>query len=506
MSESREYIDGPRAEFAAAVERMKEELAVCRQARSEADLAARHFQAIFDECPLSLWEVDVSAVKERFKALRQSGVQDFRSFFDNHREEVTRCARLARIVDMNKASLDMFGAMSKDQLYEVGRVYAGPTWQAFKNTLATHAQGGTLGDLETMYRDLQGSTRHILLQWSEIPDQREDRVLVSILDITERKRVEQAVQRAKEEWEFTFDAVPDLVAIIDNDYRICRANKAMAARLGMTAQEVVGRFCHDLVHGSDRPPDYCPHLAYLKDGLEHTREVLEERLGGHYMVTVSPVYDSEGGLIGSVHVARDVTETKKSEQEREALIRDLQISKEELERLSLTDGLTGVFNRRYLEAGLEGEWRRAGRENCPLSLVMLDIDFFKLYNDTYGHPAGDECLRRVALAVNDALRRPGDFVARYGGEEFVCVLPRTDSTGAMEVAEILRTRVSDLNIAHSSSPVLDCVTISLGLATVAPGANASIQGLIAAADGALYAAKRAGRNRSRAASERPPNF
>ena len=163
--------------------------------------------------------------------------------------------------------------------------------------------------------------------------------------------------------------------------------------------------------------------------------------------------------------------------------------------LSYFDGLTGIANRRYFEDIAGREWRRAAREESPFSLLMVDIDFFKNYNDMYGHLAGDDCLRTVAVTLKEHLKRPGDMIARFGGEEFVILLPDTDAKNASTLAEVLRSRVEGLGIEHLESYVSDVVTISLGVACVLPDENISMSVLISNADRALYRAKKAGRNR-----------
>jgi diguanylate cyclase (GGDEF)-like protein/PAS domain S-box-containing protein len=174
--------------------------------------------------------------------------------------------------------------------------------------------------------------------------------------------------------------------------------------------------------------------------------------------------------------------------------------------LALVDGLTGIANRRRLDGELEREWRRGSRSRAPLSLVLLDVDIFKSFNDLYGHPAGDDCLRQVAAALADVPRRAADLVARYGGEEFAMVLPDLDAVGARQLAEAARARIEALAIAHAGSAVAPVVTVSAGTATRYPGRGGSAAALIAAADRALYVAKRKGRNRVQAAPtpERPP--
>jgi len=173
----------------------------------------------------------------------------------------------------------------------------------------------------------------------------------------------------------------------------------------------------------------------------------------------------------------------------------LQQANEELFRLATTDALTGIANRRSFDDHLEREWRRMVREQSPLSLLMADIDFFKNYNDRYGHQAGDACLHAVAEAIRSRACRPGDFIARYGGEEFVVILPGTPAAGALYIAEEIRRAVRALEIPHADSRVDAFVTLSLGVAQTVPAAGRTPEALLREADRALYAAKNQGRNR-----------
>jgi len=168
-----------------------------------------------------------------------------------------------------------------------------------------------------------------------------------------------------------------------------------------------------------------------------------------------------------------------------------------LEALSNRDGLLGIANRRYFDSALDSEWRRAMRNGQPLSLLMIDVDHFKLYNDCYGHPQGDSCLQALARAVQlpGTPKRPGDLVARYGGEELVVLLPNTALHGAVATARTIQRAVADLHIAHAGSPVAAEVTLSIGVATLLPERHTEPRLLLAAADRALYAAKNSGRNR-----------
>lgn len=189
-------------------------------------------------------------------------------------------------------------------------------------------------------------------------------------------------------------------------------------------------------------------------------------------------------------------------------LRTLQREKHDLERIVCVDSLTGLANRRHALSLYEAEWKRSAREGTPLSLVMIDIDHFHTFNETYGHPGGDACLRRVAAEIAMGLRRPSDFLGRYGGEEFVAVLPNTDAAGARIVADRLRAAVEELAIPHAGSSCAKVVTISVGFASAQPKPDNISESLLHAADHALLSAKASGRNRAHgeapaAATQRP---
>jgi diguanylate cyclase (GGDEF)-like protein len=200
---------------------------------------------------------------------------------------------------------------------------------------------------------------------------------------------------------------------------------------------------------------------------------------------------------------RELDERRRREQELLRVTSQLKQANETLQKLSDQDALTGVANRRSFDGHLVHEWSRAAREQTPLSIIMIDIDYFKRYNDHNGHLRGDECLRQVAGALTAPLKRPGDLLARYGGEEFVILLPWTGLAGALALAEWLHKRVADLGIPHADSQAADRVTISVGVACTIPTRQMKAEALIEAADQALYTAKERGRNRVEVYSEVP---
>lgn len=213
-------------------------------------------------------------------------------------------------------------------------------------------------------------------------------------------------------------------------------------------------------------------------------------VGGAYSRRLQQELDEQVRLRGEITQANQGLEAKVAERTAE-----LQAANQQLEVLSNTDGLTGLSNRHRFDQVWAQEWQRAVRQGLPLAVAMIDVDHFKLYNDQFGHPAGDECLRRVAAVLAHSVRRAGELAARYGGEEFVVVLPGLDANGALQEAERIRTEVSALGIPHTGSSAGAVVTVSLGVASRVPQREEGLYLLLQEADDALYQAKHGGRNR-----------
>ncbi len=230
-----------------------------------------------------------------------------------------------------------------------------------------------------------------------------------------------------------------------------------------------------------------------------------------YAITTSNKDKATAALLNALHKLyhvlseqnRDLAEANVQLEERvakrthelaEANIALVEIN-DQLKKMSQTDGLLGIANRQRLNEMLDREWQRARREKEMLALVMLDVDHFKLYNDTYGHLAGDRCLQAIARAAQSAVRRPADLVARYGGEELVILLPNTDLEGAGIVAENVMAQLEAMHIPHGASPVARNVTVSIGIAAMVPDMKTPVTHLVDTADSALYRAKEKGRNR-----------
>ncbi|MDP2227233.1 MAG: sensor domain-containing diguanylate cyclase [Moraxellaceae bacterium] len=243
------------------------------------------------------------------------------------------------------------------------------------------------------------------------------------------------------------------------------------------------------MHPDDRETvvNFC--VAQSQAGVDHEADYRALTQDGRYVWIrdVVHVVRKEGEVEALVGFMFDISERKKNEEE---LLR-LQQS---FEALSLRDGLTDIPNRRMFDQVLAREWASAIRNSQPLALILLDIDFFKQYNDHYGHVAGDDCLRRVARLLEEAASRPRDFVARYGGEEFVLVLPETDAEAALTVAERCRHLVLEAAIPHATSTVAPHLTVSMGVGSVLPTDPGAMGDFVNAVDKALYKAKQQGRN------------
>ena len=244
------------------------------------------------------------------------------------------------------------------------------------------------------------------------------------------------------------------------------------------------------IHEADRQKtvDFC--VAQSQQGVDHEADYRALTQDGDYVWirdVVHVVRRPDGSVDSLVGFMFDITERKKAEDK----ILQLQ---EELHALSYQDALTSLANRRLLDTLFEVEWAKARAIRHPLSLVLIDIDFFKQYNDHYGHPQGDECLKRVARVLDTAAQRARDLCVRLGGEEFALLLPETDEATALRIANRCRTLLLREAIPHPESAVADVVTVSMGVATIVPGSRDNPAGLMAQADRRLYQAKSAGRN------------
>lgn len=273
-----------------------------------------------------------------------------------------------------------------------------------------------------------------------------------------------------------------------------RNRQQLVARVGLAGSE------------SERRTSFCSHTILQDEILEVADARLDRRFAGNPLVTGDPniryyagipVRAPDGRKLGAL-CAID-TEPRRIAEATRAVLQDLRMVLENellLRSQSVRDHLTGLYNRRFFEESIEREWRRALREAIPVSLLIMDVDHFKSYNDRYGHLPGDHVLRQVARVISNTLRRGGDFVARFGGEEFVAILPQTDAPGALSAANAVREAVAGLRLEHLDA-ARGHVTLSIGISTAASvdSLNRGLAYHLDAADVALYAAKMQGRDR-----------
>ncbi len=296
-------------------------------------------------------------------------------------------------------------------------------------------------------------------------------------------------ERKQRLFDATFNS-PVPASVTDKDHTILMANESYWAEFGALPDHQKTIKCHEHRPGKSCHTENCPLTKIMGGAGEYAYESIKEIDGvpRHFIVSAKPLLDAKGKAIGCVESFQEITKRKRAE---EALAE----SNCKLEALSNTDGLTGIANRRRFDEVLAQEYARHARSGAELSLILLDIDLFKSFNDCYGHVAGDECLQQFAQVMADCVARPADLAARYGGEEFVCILPETDSSGAVAIAENIRRGIMSRAIPHKMSTVADCVTASLGVVTVQCTASGSVVDIITQVDEQLYLAKSSGRNR-----------
>jgi diguanylate cyclase (GGDEF)-like protein/PAS domain S-box-containing protein len=234
--------------------------------------------------------------------------------------------------------------------------------------------------------------------------------------------------------------------------------------------------------------DYC--VSQSRDGQDHEADYRAMHKNGSYVWirdVVHVVRNEDGSANSLIGFMFDISERKKTEEKLITL-------QKELEELSFKDGLTGIANRRMFDKIFELEWANAMRNHQPLSVIMLDIDYFKQYNDLYGHIQGDDSLKRVGQVLSGGATRSRDFLARFGGEEFVLVLPETDEESAKKVAERCRSLIFKAQIPHTASQISQLLTLSMGVGTIIPSHKDDPTAFIAEVDRRLYQAKQKGRN------------
>lgn len=317
-------------------------------------------------------------------------------------------------------------------------------------------------------------------------------IAVLASDISSRLRDKANLKQQERHLKDIFGFAPIGIYHVDIEGKVISANPEYAWMLGYESAEAI----------VDQITDFASQVFFDNEkasefmfGVLEAEEVIRfrcrlKRKDNSFLWALcyaKTTHDESGRKSGFNGFSIDISETVRAEQELKKL-------NEKLQMLSVIDGLTQIPNRRRFDECLDSEWKRHYRDKDLFSVIICDIDFFKLYNDHYGHQGGDDCLQKVARAIHECARRPGDLAARYGGEEFVLILPNTDTKGALVVAEKVRMSVTALQIPHEKSKIAKHVSLSLGVATMAPGNDNSPEDLVKEADEALYLAKANGRN------------
>lgn len=306
-------------------------------------------------------------------------------------------------------------------------------------------------------------------------------ILALIEDLTlERRQVllMDTIRRSQDEWEKTFNATHDMIATLDTEYRIKSLNKSMAERMGVTVSQAIGKKCYELVHKSDRPPDYCELSRLLSYERDRTFDYQDSELGAYFSESLTPITDDRENLVGYVCVISDQTDKRRIE--------------DELRKLSNHDPLTGLLNLTQMLNFLDAGCETARRYGQPLSLCLCDIDHFRVINEKYGPEVADEVLRRVGGLIKDQCRA-ADLPARYGGDVFIIAFPNTTSEGAAECMDRLRKMISGLTFVTEDSSF--AVTCACGIAELR-SMEVMAKDLIRTAHIALYSSKGAGGDRT----------
>lgn len=327
----------------------------------------------------------------------------------------------------------------------------------------------------------------------------EAHIISVISDITERKEFEKALIESEGKYRSVLNASPDDITITDLDGRIVMISPAAKEIFGYDwdYDNFIGMKLLDFIVAEDVERAKSNILLMCEGSKRTTNEyrgVKQDKSTFDIEVNSGMIYDANRLPDKMVFIIRDITERKIIEAEMEKLVQQLEIERNTAQLNSITDSLTGLYNRGYFDNMLRTEFFRLMRLESPLSLIMLDIDHFKNFNDSYGHLVGDKCLQMISNMLKNVVKRAPDIVARYGGEEFIIILPDTDEKGAKTLGEIVRKSVEGLAIPHVSSKTAKYVTVSVGITTIYPAELEFPDEVLKLVDEALYQAKENGRN------------
>jgi diguanylate cyclase (GGDEF)-like protein/PAS domain S-box-containing protein len=411
---------------------------------------------------------DITERKNTEDSLRKSEKR-FRGLVDNALVGVYETNLKGDILYVNEALCRIAGYDSPEEMMSENVITKYKNKDDREVLIKLLRENGSVSNFELEVMKKNGDATTVLL--SAVLE--EDVISGMIMDISSSKLAEKNLLHAKEEWEKTFDTIPDLILVVDSQHKIVKANKAIAEKAGIKREELIGRSCFDVMHDSNKVPAQCPHSKTMKDGKEHIREMYEEKLNGFYIMSCSPIYDPEGRILGIVEVARDITERKKME--------------EKLRALAMTDELTGLFNRRGFFTLSEKHCKLANRTRRKMSLLYVDLDDMKTINDKLGHNAGDQALMDTAKILKESFRE-SDIIARIGGDEFAVLLTEHSES---DIENIIITNIKNNLAAHNKQGLRNYkLSLSMGVVYYDPKNPCSIDNLLTKADAFMYHAKK----------------
>jgi diguanylate cyclase (GGDEF)-like protein/PAS domain S-box-containing protein len=405
------------------------------------------FRNIFETAGVSIWEEDFSEIKKTIDALKRDGVQDFRKYIDQHPEFIKQAAKQIKVVDVNEATLNLFEASSKEELIgSLDKIFVPDTLQILRGEILTLAEGKTFFEGETINQTLQGKRLNVLLAMTFPSDpEKFETVLISLMDITDRKSSEQEIATQKVRLQQLFENTPIGIVVVDDQDQIQGINKAFETIFQYRPNEVVGYQLNDLVVPEELSKEATSLSLASLEGASVQKETIRKRKDG----SLIPVHAygvpiiMDGKTVGVYAMYVDISDSKQKEQK--------------LEYMSSHDALTGLYNRSFFEI----ELNRVERDKLyPASIMVADVDGLKTVNDRMGHTAGDRLLKTCAKLLKKAFRAD-DVIARIGGDEFAILLPGAETSSAEQALTRIKTIMDDYNQMNPDFSI----SISFGIAT-----------------------------------------
>jgi diguanylate cyclase (GGDEF)-like protein/PAS domain S-box-containing protein len=486
------------AELAKTNEELRKEISEHKIATDALQASELKYRLIFENVPVSIWEEDFSEVVSFLDNLNKKGITDLRLYFKENPKELMKAISLVKVLDVNEAALGIYSATAKEQLFgSLDKVFTDESYAVFIEELIAISQGATYFESECINRALDGQSKTMILRMSIPSDKTKlNRLIVTLADITERNRIQHDLKAREHFLSSIFSSIQDGISVLDKEMNIIQVNPVMEKWYAHN-MPLVGKKCYQAYHCANKVCSVCPTQRALKTEKAAYDVVPKTGPGGQIIgwldLYTFPLFDEKtGNMYGCIEYVRDISEKKEAERLKEELNKELTVSNERFKKLALTDSHTGLFNHRYLTDVIESEFHRAKRYAYPLSVLMLDIDYFKSINDVYGHPFGDLVLKQFATQLRKLVRRY-DIVIRFGGEEFIIISPSIDRQQALFMAQRLLDSLNIFNFGdkkHSVKLKLSVAVVTTPEDRVAKGAD-----LVTIADVILGKAKESGGNR-----------